>query len=163
MRRSILFAVPLFALGAAACDGEKTAGFCKAVDDNRTAYAAAQKSGDAAIDKAVAEGRIRLAAAVKTGEIKAWRADVQSVGSDLAGLGVVKLRLPCGATLIAGDIAPDAALSKAISALAAGKPATFDGAFVASPAGSPYMEISLTGRGMMTDPEFLVRLAAIKQ
>lgn len=156
------------ALVLTAC-GDEQPPICKAIDANRAAYKAAEKqeneiARDAALKRAVAEGRQRLADATKDGEIKGWKAEVKSVSSSLKGLAVVKLTLPCKGTLIADGAAPDSPLYSQVTALKEGKLATFDGSFVKALDGSaPYKEISVTGWGEMTDPEFIVRLTSIKQ
>lgn len=156
------------ALLLAACGDEETP-LCKAIDANRTAYQAAEKqengvARDAALKKAVSEGRQRLIDATREGSFKSWKAEVKSVSTDLKGLAVVKLTLPCKGTLIAGDIAPSSELFAQIQGLKVGKAASVDGDFMKALDGSaPFMEISITDRGRLTDPEFIVRLSSIKQ
>lgn len=161
------FALPiLLALGLAAC-GKAEEPFCRAVDTNRASFLAATKvenatARDAALSGAVMEGRARLTSAVLEGPIKGWHGTVQAANTDIKGLGLIKIALPCKATLIAGEIAPGDALFAAMKKLKEGDAVTFDGSFVAAPTGKPYLEISFTQNGMMTDPEFIIRLTAIR-
>ncbi len=156
----------LIALGLAAC-GKAEEPFCRAVDTNRSSFLAATRldnatTRDAALSGAVAEGRERLTTAVADGAIKGWRGTVAAANTDIKGLGLIKITLPCKATLVAGEIAPDSKLYAAMEKLKAGDAVTFDGSFVAAPTGKRYLEISFTQNGMMTDPEFIIRLAAIR-
>ncbi len=156
----------LAALGLAAC-GKAEEPFCRAVDANRAAFLAATKVGnatarDTALSGAVAEGRERLTTAVLGNPIKDWHGTVVSANTGIEGLGLIKIALPCKATLIAGEIAPGDALFAAMKKLKDGDAVTFDGSFVAAPTGKPYLELSFTQNGMMTDPEFVIRLAAIR-
>lgn len=165
MRRLFVLLCPL---ALSAC-GDDAPPICKAIDANRAAYIAAEKEAngmarDAAREKAVVEGRKRLAAAIGSGAITDWKVEVKSVASDLKGLPVVKLSLPCEGTLIAGDVAPGSDLAQQVGSLKVGKSATMSGQFVKALDGSsPFMEISITDRGRMTGPEFIVRLTSIKQ
>lgn len=158
--------VILVALALAAC-GKTEEPFCRAVDTNRSSFTAATQvenaiARDAALSGAVAEGRERLTTAVADGAIKAWHGTVAAANTDIKGLGLIKITLPCKATLIAGEIAPDSKLYAAMAKLKAGDAVTFDGSFVPAPTGKRYLEISFTQNGMMTDPEFVIRLAAIR-
>ena len=153
------------ALALAGC-GKAEEPFCRAVDTNRSAFLAALKvenddARDAALADAVAEGRERLATAVQETPIKDWHGKVAAANTDIKGLGLIKLTLPCKATLIAGEIAPNSPLYTQMSKVKTGDAVTFEGAFVAAPTGTPYIEISFTQNGMMTDPEFIIRLTAI--
>ena len=165
MNKPIPALLILVALGVAGC-GKAEEPFCRAVDANRNAFLAASKvenpeARDAALSDAVAEGRERLATAAQETPIKGWHGKVAAANTDIKGLGLIKIALPCKATLIAGEIAPASELFTAMSKIKSGDPVTFDGAFVAAPTGTPYVEISFTQNGMMTDPEFIIRLAAI--
>lgn len=156
----------LIAVGLAAC-GKAEDPFCSAVDTNRSSFLAATRlenaaARDAALSGAVAEGRTRLAKAVADGAIKGWHGTVAAANTDIKGLGLIRIALPCKATLIAGEIAPASELFATMSKLKQGDALTFDGAFVPAPTGTRYLEISFTQNGMMTDPEFVIRLAAIR-
>ncbi len=156
----------LIALGVAAC-GKAEEPFCRAVDTNRSSFLAATQvenatARDAALSGAVAEGRERLVTAVADGAIKDWHGTVAAANTDIRGLGLIKISLPCKATLIAGEIAPDSKLYAGMTKLKAGDAVTFAGSFVPAPTGTRYLEISFTQNGMMTDPEFIIRLAAIR-
>lgn len=156
----------LVTLALSAC-GKAEEPFCRAIDTNRSSFLAATRldnaaTRDAALSGAVAEGRERLATAVADGRIKDWHGTVAAANTDIKGLGLIKITLPCKATLIAGEIAPASPLYAAMAKLKAGDGVSFDGSFVAAPTGTRYLEISFTQNGMMTDPEFIIRLAAIR-
>jgi hypothetical protein len=142
--------------GLAAC-GKAEAPFCHAVDANRDAFLAALK-----VENSDAR-RARLATAVRETPIEDWNGKVAAANTDIGGLGLIRIALPCKATLIAGEIAPASALFAQMTQIKARDAVTFDGSFVAAPTGTPYLEISLTQNGMMTDPEFVIRLAAIRK
>ncbi len=167
MKRLALLALPLATIILFGCGEEKTP-LCKAVDDNRSAYRSARSldnaiARDAATKKAMSEGLGRLENATKVGSFSGWKAEVKSVSTDLKGLGVVKLTLPCDATLSMWRIAPGSDVFNDLASLKVGKTATIDGVFIAALDGSKsYEEMSLTDGGKMTDPEFIVRLTSIK-
>ncbi len=167
MKRLALFAIPLAAVILSGC-GEDKPPVCKAVDENRAAYQAAEKqengiARDGALQKAVAEGQARLVAATKDGAFTKLEAKVLKTGLDLRDFETVKLTLPCGATLIAPQLQPSPGLLTALTLVKPGDKVFVDGSFVPAVDGSaPYMEISITDRGKMTDPEFIIRLTSMK-
>lgn len=164
MRR---FAVVLLPLLLAACGDDGRDAVCKAVDDNRASWSnasriAAAAERDAALAASAAEGRKRLAKAVGDGRIDGWKVVVVEVSAGLPKLGVAKFGLPCAATLIAPEINAEATAFGPAAAFKPGDAATIDGGFVRSLDGAlPFLEMSVTDRGQMTDPEFVIRLQKI--
>lgn len=164
MRR---FAILLLPLMLAACGGDGRDAVCKAVDANREAWLKASRVADAGqrdagLATVAAEGRARLAKAVGDGRISGWKVAVLEVSSGLPRLGVAKFGLPCAATLIAPEINAEAAAFGPATAFKPGDAAVIDGGFARSLDGAlPFLELSVTDRGAMTDPEFVIRLQKI--
>lgn len=164
MRRFAFLLLPLL---LAACGDDGRDALCKAVDDNRAAWLKAARIADAAErdaaeSAAAAEGRLRLAKAVGEGRIDGWKVVTMEVSATLPKLGVAKFGLPCAATLIAPEINAEPTAFGPAAAFKSGDAATIDGGFVRSLDGAlPFLEMSVSDRGQMTDPEFVIRLQKI--
>lgn len=164
MRRTALLLLPLL---LAACGDDGRDALCKAVDDNRAAWLKAARIADAAERDAAeaaaaAEGRLRLAKAVGEGRIDGWKVATMEVSATLPKLGVAKFGLPCAATLIAPEINAEPTAFGPAATFKPGDAAVIDGGFARSVDGAlPFLEVSVTDRGLMTDPEFVIRLQRI--
>ncbi len=163
-RLAVAVCVPL---ALAAC-GDGSGDVCKAVDANRSAWLAAERLPDAqrreALARVAAEGKMRLAKAVGEGRIEGWKLHVIDVATGLPKLGVVKLALPCAATLIAPEISAQPGAFLPVPTFAPGDAAKIEATFAKSLDGSlPYLEVSVTDKGLMTDPEFVVSLKKIEK
>lgn len=166
MRRCALLLLPL---ALAACGDDGRDAVCGAVDANRAQWLRAERIADPAereraLSAAAAEGRARLAKAVDAGRIAGWKVDVMAVTAGLPRLGMVKFALPCAATLIAPELNAEPTAFGPAAALKPGDSATIDGGFARSLDGAlPFLELSVTDRGLMTDPEFVIRLEKLRR
>jgi hypothetical protein len=146
--------------------------FCEAVQQASHSYEAMQGEGanQMKLSKIKTARGTALREAVPTRTAKDWVGTISGIETNSDGLGVISVKLPCGAEVKTWNnglsdiddgtlISQQSALYETLSELKEGVAVQFTGRFFADRANG-FKESSLTEAGGMKEPEFIMKFSA---
>ena len=146
--------------------------FCEAVQQASHSYEAMQGEGanQMKLSKIKTARGAALREAVPTRTAKDWVGTISGIETNSDGLGVISVKLPCGAEVKTWNnglsdmddgtlISQKSALYETLSELKEGVAVQFSGRFFADRANG-FKESSLTEAGGMKEPEFIMKFSA---